>query len=120
MSKFKTTAAYVSGAICGHMWMPDSMAGIPDNHNLRAQFDRFSGGGATMRDALLHILMERGGDFQDARFSADTVIRVERRAVDAPGQYRLHVKERAIAELPGLSDLVHADAYTGDFCGSED
>ncbi len=116
MTTFQTTAAYVSGAICGHMWMPASMAGIPVNLDIRRQIDRFSDpAGTTFRDVLLHMLMEHGGDFQDARFSADTVIRVERRAVDAPGKYRIHVWEREVAALSDLGDLVHADMCTGDF-----
>lgn len=117
--KYRTTAAYVSGAICGHTWMPDAMAGTPGNWNLRAQFDRFNDNGASMRDALLHILMEHGGDFRAACFTADTVIRVERRAVEAPGKYRVHVRERQISSLLELSDLADSEVYTCDVMGDE-
>jgi hypothetical protein len=35
MTQFKTTAAYLSGGVCGHMWMPNAMAGKPLNANAR-------------------------------------------------------------------------------------
>jgi hypothetical protein len=116
MGKFRTTAAYVSGAICGHMWMPDAMAGKPFQGDIRRAIDRFSDpSGVTFRDVLLHMLMENGGDFQSASFSSDTVIRIERRCVDSPGKYRVHVKELAIAEMADLSDLVEPDTFSCEF-----
>src|SRR5687767_6605036 len=120
MTQFHTTAAYLSGGICGHMWMPAVMAGKPVQKNLRGPWgimDRFSEP-ASFRDALLGLLMEEGGDFQDAAFTADTVIRVERRASDGNGKYRVHVWEREVAQLH--RDLVNEEAYTSDFFGDED
>ena len=114
--KYTTTAAYVSGAMCGNTWMPGSLAGYPHQFNIRARLARFSDAhGATFRDILLSELTEKGGDFQNARFAADTVIRVERRCVTAPGKYTVHVWEREVASLPDCADLVNTDAYSGDF-----
>lgn len=119
-NRYHTTAAYVSGAIVGRMWMPDVVAGIAHQFNVRDRIARFSDpSGATFRDILLSELTERGGDFQDARFSADTVIRVERRRVDGPGNYTVHVWEREVASLPDCDDLVHPDTFAGDFFGDE-
>jgi hypothetical protein len=118
MPKFNTTAAYISGAICGHLWMPETMAGTPFHGDVRQQLARFSDKKrTTLRTVLLHMLMEHGGDFQNAEFTADTVLRIERRAIDGAGMYRVHVFEREVSALLNCSDLVNAEAYTGDFLG---
>jgi hypothetical protein len=114
--QFRTTAAYLSGGVCGHMWMPNAMAGKPLNKNARGPwgfFDRFTEP-ASFRDALLSLLSEEGGDFQDAAFTADTVFRIERRRRTDKG-YEVHVWEREVAQLPDCADLVNCEAYTGDF-----
>jgi hypothetical protein len=119
MKHYITTAAYVSGAITGHMWMPAAKAGLPFRADVRCQIDRFSDPrGTTFRDVLLHMLMEHGGDFQDARFTADTVLRVERRAPNRRG-YCVHVFERHLGELRDCADLVDESAHVHDFL-SED
>jgi hypothetical protein len=113
--KYRTQSAYVSGYITGKMWMPACKSGIPINSDYRREASRFADDSrTTFRDVLSHLLMENGGDFQDSLFSADTVLRVERLAVK--GNYRkLHVFERAIAELHDCADLVDADTYGWDF-----
>lgn len=120
MPTFRTTAAYISGGICGHTWMPDAMAGKPYTANLRGIF------GIMPEDqedpnsfsrALHRALMNEGGDFQDPRFTADTVIHVERRANDGTGRYRVHVRELELATLPDCADLVNADHFVADFLG---
>lgn len=114
--KYQTTAAYISGGLCGRIWMPAVSAGKCFHGNVRAQIDRFSDpNGTTFRDVLLHMLMEHGGDFQSAQFTADTVLRVERRWVESPGKYRVHVYERELIKLRDCADLVDADTYTGDW-----
>src|SRR5688572_23959668 len=118
MTQFRTTAAYVSGGICGHTWMPDAMAGKLCQDNLISRFGRFSSP-ASFRDALLNLLMEEGGDFQDPVFTADTTVRIERRSVDGPGQYRVHVWEREIGQIPDCADLVCDAAYVSDFMSEE-
>jgi len=80
--------------------------------------DRITGPCA-FRDALDVLLMEDGGDFRDALFSADTRITVIRRKVLAPGKYEIHVWERELSALLDCAALVNADAYTGDFFGDE-
>lgn len=116
--KYRTTAAYLSGAICGNIWWPsDALAGIPINQNCRGPWgfmDRFNEP-VSFDDALLHVLMRDGGDFQNSQFTADTVIRIERKATIAPGKYSVHVKEIEVSKL--APHLVNQDAYTGDFLG---
>ena len=121
MAKFETTAAYVSGAICGSIWQPGfGMCGIPHQFDVRRRIARFSDPrGTTFRDILLHELMENGGHFQNARFSADTVLRIERSTRADGGRYVVHVRERPIAELRDCDDLIHADTFAGDFFGED-
>lgn len=116
---FKTTSATVSGGICGHMWMPNVMAGTTFSVQLRGLWgimDRFTEP-ASFEDALSMYLTEKGGDFQDAQFTADSCIRVERVAYDGHGRSRVHVRELELSKL--VPDLVNAEFYTGDFCGDE-
>jgi hypothetical protein len=61
--------------------------------------------------------MREGGDFQGARFSADSEIVIERREIQAPGKYRIHVKRIEVAKL--VPDMVNMEAYAGDFFGEE-
>jgi hypothetical protein len=119
---YQTTAAYISGGICGNLWMPQAPAGICVNANARGPFGLFNRftEPASFRDALLLLLSERGGDFRSAEFTADTVFRVERRKITAPGKYEIHVWEREISSLPGCADLVNSEAHTADFMGCED
>ena len=66
-SRFTTTAIWVSGGICGTMWMPAAKAGKPFRQNARSVWG-FWNKGDSFRDALNGILTRDGGDFQDARF----------------------------------------------------
>jgi len=112
---YKTTAAYISGAICGEMWMPQAMASHDIQDNLRGicgRMNRFTEP-ATFRDCLLSCLNENGGDFQNPEFTVDTVIRIERISPNIGGKYSVHVKEIEIAALE--PDLVNNDYYTSDF-----
>lgn len=118
-TKFKTISVHVSGAICGNTWMPQCKAGIPFTANVKQQIGRFSKKGATFRDVLLLMLNENGGDFQNPSFTADTVLRVERRKVESPGRYTMHIKEREISELNDCADLVDSDSFVGDFLGED-
>lgn len=118
---FKTTEAYISGAICGHTWMPAAMGGIPFRQNLRGHWGilgRFTEP-VGFREAFDHVLMEKGGDFQDSRFTSDTRVVVIRRRMTAPGKYELHVWERELSALKGCADLVNTEVFAGDFMGEE-
>jgi len=116
--KFKTTAAYISGGMCGQLWM-GGLAGYPTQHDVRAQIKRFSEkAGTTFEDVVSHILMEKGGDFQNAQFTADTVLRVERIAWNGTMKH-IHVYERELAVLPGCADYINTEAYVCDFMGYE-
>lgn len=100
--KYNTTALYLSGAVCGPIWQ-GSFCGMPIQRNLR-----------TRSPGVLRAILKAQGDFQHAQFTADTVIRIERRAVDGPGKYRVHVRELELARI--APELVNDEAYTGDFC----
>ena len=117
--KFRTTSAYISGALCGSIWWPvGAKCGVPIRVDIDREMRRFSAP-ASFRDLLQHIVCERGGDFQNAMFTADTTIRVERRAIDAPGKYRVHVWERELSALPDCADYVDQDCYSSDFMGED-
>lgn len=112
---YRTTAAYVSGAICGSIWWPaGQMCGKPYQRNLRS-YAGLDGDGESFRDCLLRFLTQDGGDFQNAEFSADTEIRIERRRTIGPGKYSVRVKTIMVSDV--AADLVNADAYTVDFMG---
>jgi hypothetical protein len=113
---YQTTAAYLSGAVCGAMWM-GGKGGLPLNANLRPEFARQSEP-ASFRDVLLSILSEKGGDFQGPAFTADSVVRIERIGQDARGFRSVHVRELDLTAI-GCGDLVDADAYVGDFLGED-
>lgn len=121
MTQFRTTAAYLSGGICGAIWWPvGEMCGKPIRTNMRGIWGFMpEGEQLSFRNALLSLLMKEGGDFQNAEFTADTVIRIERRQVDSPGKYTVHVKEIEIGRLADCADLVNADAYVGDFMSDD-
>lgn len=55
--------------------MPCALAGIPIRKDLRGPWGFFAKGD-TFENALNSFLMREGGDFRNARFTADTVIRV--------------------------------------------
>ena len=118
-ANYETTAAYVSGAICGQMWMPNALAGNLIQENARGPWGFYQeASNWTFRDALLSLLMHKGGDFQNGEFTADTVFRIERRRQTGKG-YEFHVWEREIGKLPDCEDLVNADAYVCDFIGED-
>jgi hypothetical protein len=64
---YNTTAAYISGGICGPIrWPYGAIAGRPLRKNLRGRWgilDRFTEP-ASFREALLRLLCEEGGEFQ--------------------------------------------------------
>ena len=109
------TEAYLSGAVCGPLWWPtQAMAGRPIRVNLRGFFDRFSEP-AGFRDVLDSILMAEGGDFNGARFSADTELVFIRVTKSGPSTRQIRTRSRELLAIPELSDMVDADHFTGDF-----
>ena len=63
-------------------------------------------------------LGERGGDFQGASFTADTVVRIERVGYRNGARY-IHVFEREIRDLYDCAGLADADCYVCDFMAEE-
>ena len=114
-------AAYVSGGVCGTLWLPAVKGGAPFRKDARGPWGFYQeGDGWSFRDALDSLLRRIGGDFQNAKFTADTYFRLERRTANPSGKgYTVRVWEREISALPDCADLVDVDAMTGDFMGGE-
>lgn len=112
-NKFRTTAVYLSGGICGHMWWPQSLAGFGVNKRLRGPFGLMgrSSGRESFEDTLSLFLMENGGDFQNAQFTSDTEIVIDRRRDDGNGKYTVHTRTIPLADH--FPDLVNAEC---DMC----
>lgn len=112
--------AYLSGGICGPIWWPvGEICGRPLRVNLRDKFKRFSEP-ASFRDVLESVLMHEGGDFQSAKFSADTEIVFLRKTRTGGTTHQIRTRVRELASLPGFSDLVDADHFTSDFFGDDE
>ena len=113
------TEAYLSGGICGPIWWPvGELCGRPLRVNLQSKFKRFSEP-ATFRDVLESILMSEGGDFQAAKFTADTEIVFLRKTLNSEKTYQVRVRARELISEPDFSDLVNSDCYVSDFMGDE-
>lgn len=118
-NRFRTSAAYVSGGICGTMWMPASDGGKPFRFDLTGYGGFVPREQHSFRDVLLSCLMRDGGDFQNPVFTADTIIRIERHKAVGNGQKLIHVKEIEVSDLPDCDDLVSADRFVSDFLNDD-
>jgi hypothetical protein len=118
--RFHTVSAIVRGGLCGHIWMPNAKCGMDFTDDLHARFNRFSDkSGATFRDALLSAQNEKGGDFRNPSFTADTVLIIKRARTIKPNHYETRIREIAVSELPYCGDLVDTETYSYDFNGEE-
>ncbi len=114
------TEAYLSGGICGPIWWPTgSICGRPLRVNLRSKFKRFSDP-ASFRDVLESVLMEEGGDFQAAKFTADTEIVLLRKTSLSAYKYQVRTRVRELCSKAEFADLVNSDVFTFDFMGDEE
>ncbi len=119
MSKAQTRV-WVSGAICGNMWMPNSIGGFPINETVQSPYfpkvhSRYAG--CSLKEILCNILTNSGGDFRNASFTEDTVIRFERTTVLGTHKRRVAVKEIAVTDID--SSLVNHDVFTCDLLGED-
>lgn len=108
----------ISGAICGDMWMPQVKAGRPINVDLTDYRDRFTAW-AGITETVESIVMHEGGDFQCARFTADTEIILETRRKLGPGKYLYRCKRFQFEDCPSLADWTDPEAYVCDFLGED-
>jgi hypothetical protein len=112
--------AYLSGSICGPIWWPSgAVCGRPLRVDLHGKFRRFSEP-ASFRDVLESVLMEEGGDFQSARFSADTELVFLRKTRIDQTTHQVRVRARELVNFSEFSDLVDSEHYTSDFMGYDD
>ena len=106
----KTVSVNLNGGFCGSIWWPACDSRLEISDNIQSRFARITGGRVSFRDALLSLLNERGGDFQNPSFTADTTITFKR----SNGRFH-HVREIEIASLPDCQDLVNSDSFTYDY-----
>lgn len=107
----------LSGAICGHLWMPQSMAGILGDWNISREKKRITssnGDPILIADAINLILNENGSDFQDALFTGDTEIIFEFKRPTARG-YTYHCRNYLLSDCPSLSNYVSSSSFISDF-----
>ena len=101
----------LSGGITGKMWWPTGAQGItPINLDLTREAARMDN--PTLRELLLHVLAENGGNFQSSEFTADSFITVTSRK---PGQKRWRDWELSV--FPSIRDMLNPDVGTYDFTG---
>jgi hypothetical protein len=107
----------LQGGLCGNIWWPNARCGKDISIDLSRKIGRFTDK-PTMRDLLLHVLMERGVDFQTARFTEDTEIVVTR---EKQSDNRRSTQSRywPITAFKSVSDLVEKDTFTADFCNED-
>lgn len=115
MASYKIT---LSGGVCGKLWMPAMTGGMDINVNLSREIDRFTDK-PTLRELLLHVLMEHGGDFQSASFTVNTDIVVSREVVTSDRR-RMVSRTWSIGAFKSVTDLVDPDAYSSDFYPNDD
>lgn len=110
LNKMKTVSAIMRGGFCGSNWMPGCDCRLEVSDDLQSRFGRITGGRVTFRDALMSLLNEKGGDFQNASFTADSTITIKR----SNGKFS-HVRHIEIATLTDCGDLVNPDSFTYDY-----
>lgn len=109
----------VTGGICGKIWMPETLAGMPCHFDAKRERARFSEPKASFREILLHYLTENGGDFQNARFTFDTAVVVISRTRASDGQRsRVRTRHYLVTSLPDCADLV-AENELAEFMGDD-
>ena len=113
--KFHTQSAVLIGAFCGSIWMPAVKATLPVTEDMRSRFERFSTSDVSFRDALLSLQNEKGGDFQNPSFTADTVLIIKRVKFISPGHTETRVREIEVQNLKDCADLVDTETYSYDF-----
>jgi hypothetical protein len=111
-SKYSTSAAYISGALCGQMW-GGGLGSLDFKKDLRGPWGIIQKGeNYSFEDVARQAILRHGGDFQDTQFTADTIIRIERKCKTALG-YSVHVKEIELSKV--APDFVNPDHFTFDF-----
>lgn len=107
------------GGLTGKIWWPvGAQCGFPIRIDLKEEAQRFSEK-PTLRELVLHLFRERGGDFQSTELTADTVIVVSRCEVRQEGSKRVttHVcREWPITAFKSIKDCVNSEVYSTDFC----
>lgn len=105
-----------SGGITGTMWMPSCQGGIDVADDLDSRRSRMCGPGrVTLRGLMLHLIMERGGDFQNSMFTADSEIEV-----CSLKNGRRRYRSWPITAFLSIADMVAEDVYMCDFYFEED
>lgn len=102
------------GALTGPIWWPSgAIAGRQIDVDLVSEAGRMDN--PTLRELLLHIVHERGGDFQGCDFTSDTEIVITRDRAQRTGFNTIRSRYWPITAFKSVADMVKADTYAGDF-----
>jgi hypothetical protein len=101
----------LSGAITGALWWPVGVAaGVDISIDVTREAARFTEA-PTLRELVLHIIGERGGDFGgDVRLTEDTTLTVTSRS-----NGRSRSRDWPITAFPSIADCVALEAFSFDF-----
>ena len=100
----------LAGHLVGSIWMPAMECSQYISADLTREQERFTEK-PTLRELLLHILMEHGGDFRSASFSRETTITLETTQPRKDGKgYRTRRRCYELTQFPTVADLVDVNA----------
>lgn len=107
------------GGVTGNLWMPSHVRGCKRLRvNLENERARLTGK-PTIRQLLLYLLMEHGGDFQNAKFTCDTVVQFVRTKQEGRRTVK-RIREVDLDKFKDVSDLIAEGVFEGDFDVSGD
>lgn len=109
-----TTRTYeLRGGITGELWMGGKGWKSHDVRLSRNEHEPFTVHLEGLRETLDSILMRDGGDFNGARFTADTTLAI---ATVRGTHYRhiVHTHAIALVDCPSVADMVDPDVLSWD------
>lgn len=114
MSEINNTSVEVAfqhdirGALVGELWWPSgAQVWTPLAYDLTREGSRFSEP-ATLREHCLHVLAERGGDFQGGARFADCAL-ISTVTIRKGGRLYQRSRVTSLADFPSIADLVDAE-----------
>jgi len=97
------------GGLTGTMWMPACPGAVKVDVNLNREAARMDD--PTLRDLCLHLIAEKGGDFQDTRFTGDTYIEISRVRV-RQSLARRHSRLWELTKFKSVADMIAVDIHS--------
>ena len=106
--KYETINIFIEGAMCGPIWQPGfDNCGVPVSAILPRPAK-----GQRLETLARRYLLDRGGDFQQARFTEDTCIVIVRRTAQGR-MIRLHSRDIPIQRI--APELVAMGTDSADY-----